>query len=118
MKKAFVSGILVVLSFTASGCGPNADTLMKDQIKDMNAMADALENKAPKSKAEEIAKRIAERKEKIEELSLSDDEKEKLAERHDELAKATIRLRNALSKSLIEEKGRSLPGMPNPGSLP
>jgi archaellum component FlaC len=88
---------------------------MKDQIKAMNDMSEALENDAPKSKLEEIGKRTKEINEKFEGLSLSDEEKKKLVEKHkDELAKATVRLQAAMMKSM----GDGFPGMSQPGKLP
>ena len=122
MKKAFVLASLVVLSFTSSGCGPSPDTLMKEQIKEMNDMADALENNQPE-KVKEVEKRIEATNKKVEKLSLSDDETKQLAERHkDELTKATVRLQkammNSMTKNMNKAMGGGFPGMPNPGKLP
>ncbi len=123
MRKVFVLASVIVLSVTAIGCGPDPDALMKDQIKAMNDMAEALENDAPESKLEEIGKRTKEINEKIEGLSLSDEEKKKLVERHkDELTKATVRLQAAMMKKMMKSMNKAMgsgfPGMPNPGKLP
>ena len=71
-----------------SGCGANADSLMKQDIKAMNDLADAVESGAPEAKVAELKTKLEEINKKLEALKLSDEDKKKLIEQHkDELVK-------------------------------
>jgi hypothetical protein len=123
MKRSLGFGVLLAAFCGIVGCGASADSLMNDQVKAMNEMADALEKKAPESTVSEIQTRMKNTNEKLEALKLSDDEKKKLLERHkDELTKATTRVAQASMNKVMEQFGKGFgggfPGMPDPGKMP
>lgn len=102
-----------------TGCGANPDSLMKDQIKAVNEMAEALEKNEPESRISEIKARIEKNNKKMEGLKLSDDDKKKLIERHkDELMRATARLQKAMMSRAMKDFGSGFPGMPGFGGAP
>jgi hypothetical protein len=102
-----------------SGCGASADSLMKDQIKLMNELADAMESNAAESKLADIKKRMDENSKKLDGLKLSEEDKKRLLEKHkDEFAKATGRLMQAAVKQMGKGMGDlKLPGMQG-GNVP
>jgi hypothetical protein len=120
MRKLLVSASLVVLACGVSGCGgANGDSLMKEQVKDMNDLAAALESKAPEAKVKELSTKLQETEKKLKALNLSEDEKKKLAERHrDELVKASMRLAQAGMNKAMGDFGNVFGGFPGAGELP
>jgi hypothetical protein len=105
MKKAVAWAGMFVLVFSVSGCGSDADSLMKQQIQLMNDMADAIE-KGDESKAKELESKAKELEEKMKALNLSDEDKKKLAEKYKaDLEKAMGRLMGAALKKGFEGKG-------------
>ncbi len=93
MKKALVLGGLACLVIGVSGCGSEADQLLKEQIRAMNELADAVEAKAPAAKVTELQDRLREITTKWKGLNLSDRARRDLLVRHqEELAKAGMRL--------------------------
>ncbi len=109
MRKFIMVGSVLLTVCVLSGCGASADSLMKDQIRDMNAMADALEKKDD-AKAKEIEKSMKATEEKLNALKLSEDEKKKVVERHkDEITKAMDRLMKASMGRAMEGFGKGAP---------
>src|SRR5262249_13834562 len=105
MKKVSVLGCAFVFLVGVGGCGSSADSLVKDQIKNMNNMADALEQcdqakfKELEKNGKDIEKKGKDLDKKLEELKLSDEEKKKLLEKHkDELGAALGRIMQATMK--------------------
>ena len=119
MKNAVFLGSLFVVLTCFSGCGNSPDSLMKQQISQMNEMADALEKGASESEVEAIQKRMDATGKKLEDLNLSDEEGQKLLERHkEELTKAIQRLLTASMGKAVKEMGKGFPGMPAGGGVP
>ncbi len=58
MYKVACLSILSIALVSLTGCGDNADSLTKQAIKDMNAMAGAIESGASESEIESIVKRM------------------------------------------------------------
>ncbi len=106
MKKAVIlSGVCLAL-FALSGCGSSADSLIQQQIKVMNDLADAMEAK-DEAKVKQIEAQMKELQKQMKEIKLSEADQKALAEKHkDALMKATGRLMGAALK------GGGLPGMP------
>jgi hypothetical protein len=120
VKKLIVFAGMVVLVCGVIGCGRNADSLIKEEIKNMNAMADAMEKKDD-AKLKDCQTKLEETNKKLQALKLSDQEKKQLLERHqDELQKATMRVVQA-SMSRMGDLGKmfggKFPGMPG-GQMP
>ena len=121
VKKSHVLGVLLLVLCGVVGCGANADSLVKEEIKTMNDLAEALENKAPEAKVTELQKKLEETNKKLEALKLSDDEKKKLGEQHkDELTKAGMRMAKAGMNKAMGEFGKMMPGggFPGAGEMP
>jgi TolA-binding protein len=119
LRQALPFGCTFVLLFSLTGCGSSPDGLVKDQIKAMNDMADALEKNEPETKVAEIKKRLEENNKKLEELKLSDEEKKKLIEKHkDELTRATTRLQQAMLTKAMKDMGGKFKGIPGFGDPP
>jgi hypothetical protein len=98
MKKVSVLGCAFVFLVGVSGCGSSPDSLVKDQIKNMNDMADAME-KGDEAKLKELEKKSKDIEKKLDDLKLSDEEKKKLLEKHkDELGAALGRIMQATMK--------------------
>ena len=120
MKKLFTLLGLFLLLCGVSGCGSSADSLVKEQIQNMNNLAEALENKAPDSKISELSEKYKATDQKLNDLKLSDEEKKAVMEKNkDEYGKAAIRLAKAsFGKTMGDMFGKGfgggLPGMPNP----
>lgn len=117
VKKRLVLGSLLLLLCSSSGCSSNsADSLMTEEIKNLNELAEALETKAPEAKVNELQSKLRDTNKKIEALKLSEDEKKKLVERHrDEMAKASMRFAKA---SMNKAFGQGFPGMQDPSKMP
>jgi chromosome segregation ATPase len=121
VKKIIVLSGFLVLLCGVSGCGSSADSLIKEEIKGMDDLADALENNAPQSKIDEISKRLKETDKKLEDLKLSDEEKKKVIEQNKaELERVTKRLAAAMLKAGKDKLGDlgKLTGMPDLGKPP
>jgi len=99
MKRLVLVTCGLVLVTCVGGCGSSADSLMKEQIKLMNEMADAVESGADQSKIDAIGKKMKENEEKFNGLKLSEEEKKKLVEKYnDDIAKAVTRMMGAMFK--------------------
>jgi TolA-binding protein len=123
MRNAIFLGFALVLLVAVSGCASSPDSLVKDQIKAMNELAEAMETNAAEAKVQEIQKKIEEINKKLEDLKLSDEDKKKLLEKHKgEMEKAVIRLAKAGLNKTMGDFGKvfggQLPGAPNLGNLP
>jgi hypothetical protein len=95
MKRFAVLGFLAVLLLSAPGCG-GPDSLAKEQISQMNNLADAIEKKEPAEKQKAIAEKIKATNEKIEKLS--QEEKDKLKKKYEAEGKAAA---ERLFKALV-----------------
>src|SRR5262245_31033895 len=108
-------------ALVTAGCGGGADSLMKDMISDMNALADAVEKNESEAKVKEIQDRMQATTKKLDDLKLSDDDKKKLIEKHKaELEKAGQRMAGAMAKKMfggmgMPNLGGGIPGMPGGG---
>ena len=82
-----------IFILAVSGCGSNPDSLIKEQIKNVNELASALENDAPQAELDKLQDRIKALEKKLEALDLSTSENRELLERHKaELVPAMQRL--------------------------
>jgi len=103
MKKVLVSFSALALVFLVSGCGDSPDSIMKDTIKLMNDMADAVESakdkdsaEKAKAKLEDIDKKFKDLAERAKKVKVSDDQGKKLTEKYKEdIEKATKRMMEA-----------------------
>jgi hypothetical protein len=112
MKKASRWGVAFVVLMAVSGCGSSADSLMKDMIADMNALADLLE-KGDEARINDAKKRLEETGKKLDALKLSEEDKKKLQEKYKpEMEKAASRMMGGMMKQM----GKGLPGLG--GNLP
>jgi chromosome segregation ATPase len=126
MKRSFVLGIIMVIGGLLSGCGgPNADQLYRDQVHDLNSLADILDQdeaaiQSSADKIKDLQTHLQESAQKLKELKLSDAEIKKLGDKHfDEIFKATQRYTRALQK--LAEKNITVPhreGFPLPPVSP
>ncbi len=104
-----VLGCALLLS-CLSGCGNTPDGLMKSQIKDLNRLADAIEDGASDEEFKKITDRINARTKTMNELELTEEQKEELIERHKkDLEAAGQRLQEATMEAI---KNRRFPGHP------
>jgi hypothetical protein len=122
MRNAIFVGCALVALVAVTGCGSSPDSLVKDQIKAMDEMADALESNAPESKVEEIKKKMEDINKKLEALKLSDEDKKKLLEKHKaEFEKAGTRLAKASLNKAMGNFGNlfggQMPAVPGIGNL-
>jgi len=123
MKKPVVLVGIGVLVCGLAGCSASGDSLMKEQIRNMNDLADAMEKKDD-ARAAELKTKMDDTEKKLAALKLSDEEKKKLVERHqDEIQKASMRLAQAGMNRTMGEFGKvlggGLPGLPQmPGAAP
>jgi hypothetical protein len=105
VKKLIVSASVLILLCGVSGCGSNADSLVKDQIRLTNELADALEKK-DEAKIKDLTQKLEDTGKKLDALNLSHDEKKKLAERYkDDLQKAGMRMAKAGMNRAMGELG-------------
>jgi hypothetical protein len=92
MRKLLVLASFVLV-LAVSGCGSSPDGRVKDQIKAMNALAEAIEKKEPQDKIAERKKDLEEASKKCQDMGCTPEEFQKVMEDNkDELAKATQRL--------------------------
>jgi TolB-like protein len=114
VKKLLLGSLFLALC-AVSGCGANADSLVKEDIKAMNDLAEALETNAPEAKVKELRTRLEDTNKKLAALKLSDDDKKTLVERHkDELVKAQMRFVKAQAKGIAEG---GFPGLADLGKM-
>lgn len=93
--------LLIVALLPLAGCGRSADDLMRQQIAQLNAYADALESGADQAEVKAIDQRMRETQEALDNLNLSDEKKKELAEKHgEELGKALGRVMKAGMKQM------------------
>lgn len=106
MKCLFFTAGAVVLLCGLNGCGSKTDdSLVKDNIRLTNDLAEAIETDAPQAKVTELQKNLAENATKLRDLKLEPSEWAKFTEKHrDEWGKANKRLQNAFTK-----KGLAVP---------
>ncbi|HEY2783884.1 MAG TPA: hypothetical protein VGJ05_02825 [Fimbriiglobus sp.] len=112
MIRRTLSLITAAALFGVAGCSGGPDSLVKELIGDMNAIADAMEKKESKETIEKLMDKMNATKKKFDDLKLSDDEKKKLMEKHkDEIEKATKRMMSAMMNGTFNNMG-GMPGMP------
>jgi hypothetical protein len=121
VKRSIIYAGMIVLLCGVVGCGGNADSLVKDEIRYMNELADAFEKK-DESRAKELQTKLEATDKKLQALNLSDEQKKQLLSRHQEaLQKATTRLAQAGMNRTLGDFGKmfggQFPGMPG-GQLP
>jgi hypothetical protein len=105
---------LSIMSLCGCGSSPG-DSLMNDMIRCMNELADAIEKKVPEDKLTAIQTRMKELGEKLDALKLSEDDKNKLVEKHrDAMAKAAERMQKAMMGQL-GNLGNLMPNLPKAG---
>ena len=115
MYKALGLTLLLVVLAPLAGCGNSAESLFKQQIADMNRLADALE--AGKSPAElaSIEKSMKATAERLESLNLPPEEKAELATKYaGPMMQAAMRLMAAGAK----RAGKEMPAMPKMPEMP
>ena len=119
MKRLASAACVLILLSKLTGCGSggsSADSLMKEQIKLMNELAEAMESGADQSKVEALNKKLNETAEKFKALKLSEDDTKKLAEKYkDDLGKAVMRLMAASFKGPASKMGDIK--VPDPGGF-
>jgi hypothetical protein len=109
----------------ASGCGPRAEgpvteevRLVREEIRCIHELANALEQKAPEARVQELRQKLEQADRQFQALPLSDDEKKDLVARHkDEITRPTMRLVRAGMGSARKDLGK-LFGAPAPGMPP
>jgi hypothetical protein len=101
MKRALVCGFVALLLIPAAGCkGNDPESLIKQQIADMNALADALEKKESPEKLKAAAEKLKATSEKFKNLKLPEDQSKKLLEKYGgELIGAAFKLAAAEGKN-------------------
>jgi hypothetical protein len=101
MKRALVLGFVGVLMVSAPGCGGNdPESLIKQSISDMNALADALEKKEPTDKLKSAAEKLKGTIDKLKNMKLSKDEDERLKKKYEkELTDASMKMISAAGKN-------------------
>jgi CTP-dependent riboflavin kinase len=110
--------VFVLLLF--AGCGDSAESLMKQQIADMNAVADAVEAGKSESETKVIFDRMAANGEKLNKMQISDAEKKRLAEKYaSELKSAGMRMSKAMMsgaetmmQGMVKGLGDAVPSQP------
>ncbi len=116
MKRFLWLACCCLVPLGVSGCGSSPDSAIKDQIKSMNDLADAVEKNEPDAKIQDLQKRVEESGKKLEALKLSEEDQKKLFEKHkDELSKAMGRYMAAMMKKGMKDLGGAFPGMPKTG---
>ena len=96
MYKTLCFAMLLAALVPLAGCGQSADSLVQQQVDQMNELADALESGADKATLDEIGQRMKTNDQAIKDLNLSDAEKQRLSEKFgEEAGKATARVMKA-----------------------
>jgi hypothetical protein len=105
---------MVVLLCGVTGCATNPDSLVQEEIKDMNALADAMEQKDD-ARVKEMQKKLEATGKRLRELMLSGEATKKLLDRHnDEFQKALARLNQAGTNRAIGGQAPGSPGVQGP----
>ncbi len=104
MRRALSGGALLLL-LAVGGCGPaQADYLIAEQVRLMNQLADAIEDdqsdaETARARVQELRDRLAENDRKLQALTLSEEQKKSLRDKHrSELESAARRLEEATAK--------------------
>src|SRR5262245_18398821 len=82
MKRIMALGLVGLLLTSVTGCG-GPDSLMKEFIANLNAYAETLEKKEPKEKQQAALDRVKATSDKLNNLKLSEADKEKLVKKHE-----------------------------------
>ncbi|HSQ58426.1 MAG TPA: hypothetical protein VLM40_22080 [Gemmata sp.] len=80
MKRAMPLTVIGLLLVATTGCSSSPESLIKQSIADMNALADALEKKEPLDKIQAAADRVKASQEKLRTKKMSSEEKKRLEE--------------------------------------
>jgi uncharacterized protein YktA (UPF0223 family) len=114
MYKVFCGSMMAVVLMLQCGCGQSADTLMQQQVDQLNELADAMESGAETAKIEEINKRMKETAEALKGLNISDAEEKRLGEKFNtEVTEATARVAKANMSQMQERMKGMMPDMPD-----
>jgi hypothetical protein len=114
VKRSLILAGTAVLLCGVMGCGGSADSLVRDQIRTMNDLADAIEKKDD-ARAKDLQEKLKATEKKLQELKLSDEQKKELISHHqEEIQKAVQRLTQAAMKRTLGEGGKMFGG-PFPG---
>lgn len=112
MRVAVIAAACLLLIL--SGCRDTPDSLMKSQIRTINKLADAIENKQSKDEIDAIQAALAETRNKLNALPMSPTERLELFKRHSpEMSKAAMRLNKAALNRTADELKFVLPTMPS-----
>lgn len=108
MKRLVALGVVGVVLLSATGCG-GPDAVMREFIANLNAYADTLEKKESREKRQAAQERIKTTAEKLDKLKLSQEERDRLFDKHKaDLTKAMERVEAAQKASLLDG-GSDLP---------
>ncbi len=114
MYKVLCGSILAVFLVSLCGCGASGDALAKQQIAELNELADAFESGAEEAKIDEISERMEKTGKAFDELGLSDAQKKELDEKYaTEMIKAQARIKKAAVSQMQEKMKGMMPGMPD-----
>ena len=115
MYKAIIMTLLLVGLVPLAGCGSKAESLLKQQVADMNRLADAIESGKSQAVIDEVAKSMAATMEELDSLKLSSEEKAKLGNKYaQELMQASKRL----MATQVKKMGAEMPKMPQMPKMP
>jgi len=127
VKRAICFGGLLLGLAAVVGCSRSSDDLMRQQIKEINKLADAFESDASEAELESLQASMKKTVEAMEALNLSADEKAALKEKYkEELGEAGKRLAKAMAtkmqgamQDLMKGMMKGMKGeMPSPPPLP
>lgn len=120
MCKRILSLVLFAALLPLAGCGgQNAESLIQEQIAQLNSYADALESGADETQLESIQGQMEKTKTALDNLKLSDEEKQKLGDKYGkQLTEAAQRVMLAGRKKMggmMQGAKKRMP-VPTPGS--
>lgn len=108
MCKMIYSTVVLIALVSLAGCGESADSLVQQQVDQLNELADALEAGAEQAEIDAIEERMKETKEASDGLNLSADEKKRLTEKYGE---EEVKAAGRVMKAKMSKMGGAMQGM-------
>lgn len=106
--------VIAFLFLVLGGCRDTPDSLMKSQIRTINKLADAIENKQSQATIDSLQAAWTETSNKLNALQMSPAERMELFARHStEMRDAMMRLNKAAFNRTADEMKLVLPKMPS-----
>jgi hypothetical protein len=112
MRKILTLGCAGMFLCLVSGCGGNAEGLLKEEINLINQLAESIEKGEPEAKRKDIQTKLEENHKKLDAIKLPKAEQDKLMEKYQgDMLKAVMRLAKASQEKGVQGIDQLMKGL-------